>query len=646
MQLLHLTSLVVIAFIWVAMWRVGYRWCRASGVDERASLWSLACIPPTAGLIVSVHILGLAALATGRGLVTPEPAALIFLGLTWLTHRVVPRGNGRGSLAEGITVTDSPRGGLGFWWLPLLIVAGMYTVFLVDALTRFPTGYDGLHYHLHTAVGWMHTQRMDLIFGEPYHSFPENGMIVPFLMLSAGLERLVTIAHLPKALWSAVTVFAIARRMGVGFRGSIVSACILLSIPVVAFQSVSSYIDLFGASAWLSALLALMWASHVKHPASKRNLILLAGLSAGIALGSKTTYLLLVALLGVIAISLRWIEGRPRSDASVSPGPFHAAVLFGLGALACSSFWFIRGTVQAGNPVYPLAIEIAGYRVLPGMTADEVFPRLPVLALIQPWWDYPWREFKSAGFSGYPYSVNNGLGAAYAAFVPAGLLAVLLSGRIRRQHAPSERWLLILLVLALSGPVLLLAVFHEMLRFVLPLVLVGVPVASVLIDRLIGRFERSVLVMVTVALLVTGAMAALKPAHALAGRLKDGIWNRADTYEIPRLVDELEPGSRILNLNAPALTYPLMGAGLERDVITPHQWRALRTGREITAKGLLDNGIDYIYLRLPPPGEDADDLPDALPNWLPVELMFEGRNETSPPTTASCRLYRVIRNEP
>jgi hypothetical protein len=631
MHVVHLTSLIVIAAVWGMAWRVGCRWCLRCGIKERASLWALACVLPTAGLILAVHVLALVAIVLGRGLVTPEAVAVIFLALTWLTHRAVRHFASAEPNAEHAAASGEAPARLGVWWLPVFIVAGVYAAFLVDALTRYPTGYDGLHYHLPVAVNWMQQQRMDLIFGLKHQSFPENGMIVPFLLSFAKLERLFTIVHLPKALLLCLVIHGLSRAIGVTARGSVIGACIALSIPIVVFQSFSAYIDLYAAAAWLSALLALTWATRVTTHRRRRSLILLAGLAAGIALGSKTTFLVLVPLLGLAAIATEWI--RQRGDTHSAPRPVRTAAVFALAALVCSGFWFIRGAVQAGNPVYPLGVDIAGQRILPGFVAEDYFPKRTAEQKASRWWDYPWRETKHSG-TGYPFSVNNALGAAYTAFVPVGMLALLLSGRVRRPREPADRWLLIYVLLALGGVLLLLTVFAEMLRFVLPLVLVAVPVAAVMIDHLIDRLPRPTLVILSAALLVTAAVATLKPAHAFAGRWRDGVWDRAAIYEIPPVIDRLGPGSRILNLSSPDATYPLMGSNLDSQVITPPHWKLLLGGRPMSARALYDNEIDYIYIRGPRP----DDWPDDLP----IELIFNDTQSSDRPTTRTRQIYKVI----
>ncbi len=634
MQVVNVLSLLLIALTWLCALRAGYRLSLRCGVNESASAWALACIPPTAGLVCAVHVVMTLSFVTGAAVVTPVPIAVAFGVLGWIGSRVVGRLGGDAQNPSAVKEPPSAEPRMGWLWLPVLCVAGMYAVFFVDAVTRYPTGYDGLHYHLPTAVGWMRTARMDLSLGLLHQSFPENGMIVPFLLAFSKSDRLLTLVHLPKALWVALSIFGLARAVGVGNRAALLGACIALSVPIVVFQSFSSYIDLYAASAWLAALLALTWVARTSDARQRRMLIVLAGLSAGVALGSKTTFLVLVPLLGVVAIA----AARMSSKDAVRPGssPVRAALWFGVACLACSFGWFTRGAIQAGNPVYPLAVEVGGERLLPGVAAREHFPSRPIVRKLARWWDYPWRETKHSG-TGYPYSVNNAMGAAYAAFVPVGFVAALWGFITRRERTVERAWMLIYAALSLTGMILLLTLFREMLRFVLPLGLIGAVFGAWLVQRMVDRHPRVVPVLATVAFAVTAAVAVLKPAHALAGRIRGDVWSRAEFYEMPAEVDDLSTGARILNLAELPATYPLYGEDLDREVITALQWEAMLSGRAMSARSLREHGIEYIYLRGP--------CPNDWPRDLPVTLLGGDGDGPSPRSCVEGRIYRVAESD-
>ncbi|MCH7925556.1 MAG: hypothetical protein IIC51_08495, partial [Planctomycetes bacterium] len=361
-----------------------------------------------------------------------------------------------------------------------------------------------------------------------------------------------------------------------------------------------------------------------------------AGLAGGVALGCKTTYLVLVFFLFVMAVAVEWIR-RP-SPSESRRMPLRNGLIFGLAALVCSAFWFVRGAVSAGNPIYPLAVTIAGQTVLPGFTDDDWFPQRTLSTKIGRWWSYPWTERKYAG-SGETYSVNNGLGAAYATLVPIGMLAALATFFRRRPRSDEDKWLLVYLGLVLLGVGLLLSVFEEVLRYVLGPVLIAIPVSAVMLQRLVKEHPRWTSAVLNTAIAVTVAIAILEPARALVTRVHDGSWSRSAFYQLPDAIDTFPTGTRILNLAQPQLTYPLIGSRHQNEVISGPQWLTITDGAGMTARSLVEHGIDYVYLRQPPPGRpwiDAD-----WPHDLPVDLVYDDSAlNTTMPTPAS-RIYRV-----
>ncbi len=630
----HAALLLVIGATWLLGWLVGRGWVKSCGVRESVSAWALACIVPTAGLLLAVHAMAFVSLLLDKGYVTPVTVAIAFAALMWATSAFVKTQHPPAPKTIRPRIAAPVRSSLRGWWIPVLIVAGMYFVFFVDALTGYPTGHDALHYHLPNAVRWMQERSIHMVVGVPAQCVHENGMIVPFLLSFARAERLFPIVHLPKALLVAATIYGLARYVGVRSLAATVAACVALSVPMVVFQSFSAYVDLYAAASWLSAVLAVAWAMRATHPRQRRNLLILAGLSAGVALGAKTTYLIMTALLVAVILAERWI--RPQEGRTLAPAPARNVGIFCAGVLGCTAFWFTLGTVEAGNPIYPVPVTIGEWQVLPGIDFYAKFPKRSAGRKLARWWDYPWREPKHSGMGpnpGYPYSRNNALGAAYAAFVPLGLLAAGLAAVQRRTRTQEERWRVILLLNAATALLLIPTVFLEMLRYALPQILVAIPVAAILIDRLMTRFPRSMLVTATAALAVTAAIATLKPAHALASRIKEQRWDRAWFYQVPPVIDELEPGARVLNLSAPSATYSLLGRDLANRVITPIHWGVLTGDGPPTAEALHTHGIDYIFVHAPWPTDWPDDLP--------VTLIYDNHVTRLADAAVAARVYRV-----
>ncbi|MFQ5414188.1 MAG: hypothetical protein ACE5E6_06990 [Phycisphaerae bacterium] len=627
-------GLVAIGVVWCMGLRVGYVLVTGCGVAEPAARWSLACMVPTAGLVFSVHVVAAASMVSGDGWLAPWAVCATFAIVCAACWGVVGRRVPDGAAGRGAGLR------LGVWWVPVCVVGGMYGVFLLDAMTGYPSGYDALHYHLPSAVRWMQERAIRMVPGVAFTAFPENGMIVPCLLAFSKWERLMQLAHVPTGLAMGVTVFALVRALGVKPPGAAVGSCVALSIPMVVFQSFDGYIDLYAGAAWLAALLGVMLATRAADARSRQRLLVLAGLAAGVALGAKTTYLVMTAMLMVMVAGGAWLgPGRSRC---LSATPVRHVLVFGLAAGVCSCFWFVRAARATGNPVYPIEVQVAGHVVFPSdIDVSAWYPDRSVARRVSRWWDYPWRESKHSGGGpnpGYPYSRNNGLGAAYAALVPVGLVAVAVGGLPGGRRREEQRWRVVCVVVAVCGIVLVLTVFREMLRFALGPVLVGVPVAAVLADRLIDRFPRCMLVTSTCALVVTAAVASVVPARRFLGRVRDGRWDRVWAYQLPPLVDDLPPGARVLNLSEPDRCYPLLGRELEHDVISPAHWRVLLRGETMTGAALYEHAIDYIYVQAP--------WPQDWPADLPVEKIYDDTETRALATTRPARVYRVMPPRP
>lgn len=642
-----LICLAIILFSWLAGWRWAAGKCQMFGITAPLDRAVLATIVPAAILIGSLHVPAMVALVSGRPAVSIGVVTLlctaVTAGLILFSRRSRPlsdlsQDHGRPAIAENTTWAAELR------W-PIVIVAGTYAFFCMEALSRFPTGYDGLKYHLPIVADWVRSGKMDLVLGDIYFSLPANGMTVPFLLASAGLERAVSCFNIPNGLILLGCVYCLARAIGAGSIGAAAATCVAGSVPLVLFQSFSSYVDLYGASAWMSALLALVWAAKAEDDRARRGLLVLAGLAGGIALGSKSTYLIHVALLVPIAAWIGWgrrddgtgTEVKSDKSPQVHAGlrdrrarAIHAAMVFGLAALVCSAFWFVRGTVQAGNPVYPFGLTIGGVEILAGFDAGDHVPARSWSRKLSMWLTYPWRETNYAG-TGYDYGVNNGLGAAFTALVPAAILFVMLRGLGAGFGQGRGWWIRIFLLLTICAPILLMTAFTEVLRYTFPLLLPGVVLTALLVDRLHVAFPAATRRMLTVALGVTCAIALLAPARALAGRMRDGSWEREWQYQVPKIVNEWPVGSRVLYVGPPDLIYPFMGANFRHEVIHENVWRA-RHGNGVVDRAVLKRAdIDYVILR--------EEWPADWGQGPPGELIFDDTYDRALPTTAITRIY-------
>ncbi len=639
MNLTALICLLIVAACAIHLWRLGIHLCAGLGVSQKCSRGLIALLIPKVALVLAVHIPAFVSLFTNIKAVTPIFIACTYVLITSFITLILQRNslsyppptlhrNDYRSRFRNLILSD----GL---WLPVLIVTATFAVFAIDALTRYPTGYDGLHYHLPAAARWLQTGAIDLTFNHILHCYPDNAMFAPMLLLAAGLERVVSGIFLPQAAIIAALGYAIPRALKCGVRASILVATISAGLPIVIFQSASSYIDLYAATTWLTGILAIIWATRVSTSRQQNSLIFLAGTAAGLAIGSKTTYLALSPLLGLIALCVNWV--RTGKFDWFSRKTFIYASAFALPMLACAGFWFARGTVQAGNPIYPLTFEVGGEKILPGFVAKDWYPKRSFNDKVRHWWNYPWHEAKRAG-GGYPLSVNNGLGAAFATFIPPAFILALLSIVSLKLQTPSQRWQFLLVALSAIGAVLLLTAFQEMLRFVLPFVIISVAMSAVMLRHLIRTTPRICIALLSLALLVNAATTTIQPAGALASRIKDNRWDRSYLYAMPSLVDQFSEGTRILNLAKPDSTYALLGASLTNDVMTHDQWYTIYLDGEVTANRLREQSIDYIFIGRGEP------MPSSWIDKIPTVVVYDSQNDASFASVYPCRIYQIVPN--
>jgi len=517
--LVNAIAIVVIALIWLYGWHVGRMWTRSCGVRERGSLWALACVFPTAGLAMAVQLAAIAETVTGRVLIGPAQVAVAFLLLCRVGKGVVEGQQHQSVRTLRPRVASPPGISLKWLWAPVLVVGLAYAVFLADAITGPVTGARPQPASPPQVAWWTGDAAAEVVPDPPRASVPESGEVATFLLASAGLERCGPVTRLLDAVLLAAVIHALARSLGAGTRAAAVAVCITLSVPVVLVQSFAPGADLYAAAAWLSSLLAMVWAMRVEHDRQRRNLLVLAGLAAGAGVGSGWGRLAAAALLVLIVLAEGWL--RPQEFRTAAPRPLRNMVLFCVVGLLCSGCWLADGLARTGGRrLRPESVVAAAPSSFAEPSPDAGVTLSILRRRIASWWDYPWRE---------PRGIENGstaaTGAAYATFVPIGLAAAVFSFAGRRFGNPTERWKLVYVTIACGGLLLALVLPRVAVRDTLAQVLLLVPVAAVLIDRLMVRFPRSVLLTLTAALVMTVTITAREPARAVAERVRDAGWH-------------------------------------------------------------------------------------------------------------------------
>lgn len=221
---------------------------------------------------------------------------------------------------------------------------------------------DAPIYHLYFAARWWKDGRLSLIpvpFGESAATyFPANGDLwFTWLMTTWGGDRLARIGQAPFLGLAAVAVWGIARRLKASRNASLLAVCwFVSSTPLLIFSFEANVDSIFIAS----YLIAVHFFLSVLVDGEGAPTLILGGLAAGLALGTKTVGLVFIPPLLLMALGIMGLQRRSARKLAVP----------GLSVLLCllipSAFWYGRNLFLTGNPLYPLNLRLFGRTVLAG----------------------------------------------------------------------------------------------------------------------------------------------------------------------------------------------------------------------------------------------------------------------------------------
>jgi 4-amino-4-deoxy-L-arabinose transferase-like glycosyltransferase len=576
-------------------------------------------------VVVSFQVTGIAASALRRPVVAPHWVAVVSLVVAaalWLLARRV-----RSVSAEEPGSTDSQAAHASTGDRAAAVaVAVVALAFLSNAvvlgLSAPPRGWDVLSYHMPKAVSWLQSGNLGN-YGSVAAFYPGNGEIAILVSLFTGTDRLAPLVQLPFALLSGVALYGIARQLGARARAAAVPAVVFMAAPMVLFQSGIAKDDLIVTGLVLAGSFMMLMAlrgedrwggGEARDERRVRRDIALAGLAFGLALGVKYSVLGLVALTVPVVFVSQVAALRNRRE-SVPAGVARTAILrtllFFAAVLVPALFWFVQNWIVAGHPFEPLSGDMVA-RAFYRHDASYVSHSAA-------WWLFPWTDRAVEG----SYSASAGFGAAFAALAPPA--AALAVWRLVRRRGPSHKRLRVATLVALVALAAASWWFggHHLPRFLLPAVGLACAPTALLFDRT-SRWARAGLVAVLSVAVVFSLAESLRIVYGSDDLVSSqkGFVGKAEYYNMPALIYELPPGTRILLLNVPGydvfrtFKYPLVGdlpgnevvmmgdLGFETDLMTE--------GPVAGHAGLVREGVEYVFLRtlaLPPGPTVFDSYP-------------------------------------
>lgn len=518
-----------------------------------------------------------------------------------------------------------------FLFVSIAILTCSYLVFALDVFTSFPNGSDAIAYHLPLTVHWLQTGSLAIPPTRPWRfSLPGNAEIGMMVLLATGIQSSVVLINWIALAALVIAAYLLGRRMNSGnYTVSVTVVVLMLTIPIIEFQTLSAYVDLYG-TAFLTAAFALFLnrkgpASHSSAKAgSQQNstaVLFLSAAACGVSMGTKPIFYMYSAGYFAFVLFSLWKENRgERKTVFV-----RAALLIVSGLLTPSVFWFGRSLEQTRNPIFPMKITVGKHVILPGYSPSEItdpnFDQSFVRSRHE-WLVYPWTEWKrNRGYLLIPYGEGSGLGAVFASFVPIGI--AFLFYRCCAQPSRSRDEIFLLVALAVLGLAWWFAL-QRVPRFGLPIVVLACIAAVPFIDMLQSSSRRLFPALFVGAVVATTAISTFVPVHLLLGRIRSHRWARAQFYSYPPILDRLGPGACVLNATGQEEeNFALAGNGLTNCVVP-----AFEVPNQLTPDFLREHNVSYVVETAPSSGQASTPLEPVAPmSLLETDTVLSGETK-------------------
>jgi hypothetical protein len=472
-----------------------------------------------------------------------------------------------------------------------VVVGTSYLVFAIDTLSSYLSGSDALAYHLPLALGWLQRGSLAIPASRAWrYSLPGNAEVGMMLLLATGKESASILVNWIAMAALSIASYLLARQMCRGERLPAATATLLLiSIPIIEFQTYSAYVDLFG-TAFLFASLALLVHRKESLDASGSSIcgtmVFLSAAACGVSLGTKPIYYLYGGAASLFILFCLYRDSAERRTRFL-----RSLALMVVGILLPSWFWFARASAATGNPVFPMRVSVGNHVFLPGYTPSEITDLSFEDNFVRSrgeWLVYPWTEWKrNPGYLMIPYGEGSGVGAAFASIVVVGLLFLTYRAFVLPSSGTRDRLLLLVLVASLLPWWFAL---HRVPRFGLPILVFACILATPFIQVLQSYRGHAFAILLLGSITITTAISGFVPLHALLGRARTRQWSRARFYSYPRVLDNLPSGSCVLNYTGlDEKNFALAGEKLWNCVVP-----AFEVHHPLTMDFLRDHHVDFV----------------------------------------------------
>jgi hypothetical protein len=241
-----------------------------------------------------------------------------------------------------------PRWGM---WIVGIVTAAVFAGWAIPTLTAIAGGMgraDSLWYHMPLAARFVETGSLgDLYFFDPifFASFyPANSEVlhaIPVLAFARDfLSPLMNLGFLGLGLLAG---WAIGRPYGVAPQSLLGAAVVLGAETMTDFQAGEALNDIAGVTFLLCAAAVLVNGYAARGDGGRSiawGALAVAGAAAGLAAGTKLSFLAPVALLTIAVVVI-----APRGER------MRATAAWSLPMLLAGGYWYLRNLVHVGNPI-------------------------------------------------------------------------------------------------------------------------------------------------------------------------------------------------------------------------------------------------------------------------------------------------------
>lgn len=234
-----------------------------------------------------------------------------------------------------------------FLWLLQFFIFAVITLILLLSSTP-PIDRDALTHHLFVPKLWLQHGGIYEIPEIPFSYFPMNLDVLYMLPLYFGNDIAPKFIHFSFALLTGFLLYHyLNKRLGTCY--ALLGTLMFLSVPIIIKLSITVYVDLGLVFFTTAALLMLFYWAEKRF---SWHLLILAGLSCGLAAGTKYNGLVSVFVLTLLAPLIYQQNQTPENKSNLKALLF--GVVFALAALTSFSPWLVRNYIWTNNPIYPL----------------------------------------------------------------------------------------------------------------------------------------------------------------------------------------------------------------------------------------------------------------------------------------------------